>query len=167
MPPLPHLELMMDLVKFNKDVADIANSTTRLVEYTKKIQDIGPGFNPMSAPLYLRDFIMAYDLAGAALAKAMRCDLEADHALEVAEAIAYLERAPEYLKEKGLRDTVESKKYVVDLDPDVRVAKEMKAKTMALVAFYKTKAQGFRMALETLKKIAYGGDAFRSPEEGM
>lgn len=156
----------MDIVKFNKDVADITESATRLAEYSNRIQDIGPGFNPTLAPLYLRDFIMAYDLSGVALAKAMRCDLEADHALDLAEATAYLERAPEYLKARNLKETVETKKYVVDLDPEVQAAKGVKAKTTALVAFYKAKAQGFRMALETLKKIAYG-DTFRTPEEGM
>lgn len=157
----------MDIVKFNKDVANISESMSKLMEYSNKIKDIGPGFNSMAAPLYLRDFIVAYDIAGSALAKAMKCDLEADYALEVAEAIAFLERAPEYLKAHNMKDTVDTKKYVVDLDPDVRAAKEMKAKTVALVTFLKSKMQHFRMALESLKKIAYGGDTFRSPEEGM
>lgn len=156
----------MDLVKFNKDVQDITEATTRLVEYTAKIKDIGSGFNPMVAPLYLRDFIMAYDITGSALAKSMKCDLEADNALDVAEAIAYLERAGDYLKEKGVKETVESRKYYVSLDVDVQAAKSAKAKTTALVAFYRTKLQEFRMAVETIKKIAYG-DNFKSPEEGF
>lgn len=138
---------------------------TKLVEYTQKIKDIG-SLNKMMAPIYLRDFILAYDATNSMLTHAIRCDLDAQTALDTARAVAYLDRAGDYLKEKGIKDTSEARKQYVDIDGDVISSANTKAKTQALVSFLKNKMQEFRLAHDDVKKIAYG-EQYMSPEEGF
>lgn len=138
---------------------------TKLVEYTKKISEIG-SINNMMAPIYLKDFINAYDLANTMLSVAVRCDLEASSELKTAESIAYLDRAPDYLSQNDIKITDESKKRYVEVDEDVKKAREIKAKTTALVSFLKNKLQSFRMAHDDVKKMVYG-DQYQTPNEGF
>jgi hypothetical protein len=138
---------------------------TKLVEYSRKIKDIG-SLNNMMAPQYLRDFIIAQDYTSSMLAGAVRCDLEAQGALDTAKSIAYLDRAGEYLEKKGIKDTSEARKQYVDLDEDVRHAADLKAKTAALVVFLKNKYQTFRQAHDDIKKMVYG-DPYQTPNEGF
>lgn len=138
---------------------------TKLVEYTRKIKDIG-ALNNMMAPTYLRDFIMAQDHTSSLLSMAIRCDVEAQSALDTAKSIAYLDNAGEYLEKKGIKDTAEARKQYIDLDEDVIKAKDLKAKTAALVTFLKNKYQSFRQAHDDIKKTAYG-DQYQTPNEGF
>ena len=138
---------------------------TRLIEYTKKIERIG-GLNNMMAPQYLRDFIIAQDHTSTLLSHAVRYDLEAANALETAKAIAYLDKAGDYLKSKGIKDSAEARKRYVELDADVKAAHQLKAKTAALVTFLKNKHQAFRQAHDDVKKMVYS-DQYQSPDEGM
>lgn len=139
---------------------------SRLAEYSNKINTIGRGFNKMHAPLYVQDFSIAYDLTSNLLYEATRKDLKADAELQVAESIAYLENAKEYLDSKDIKDTAEARKRYVPLDPRVQAAAEAKAQTSAVVYFLKTKLISFKMAIESTKKIAYG-DMYLSPDEGV
>lgn len=138
---------------------------TKLAEYTKKINDIG-SLNKMMAPLYLRDFIIAYDATNTMLSQAIKSDLEAQTILDTARSIAYLDRAGEYLKEKGIKDSSEARKQYIEIDADVVKAANVKAKTTALVSFFKNKLQEFRLAHDDVKKISYG-DSYSTPEEGF
>jgi len=138
---------------------------TKLVEYTKKIQDIG-SLNNMMAPQYLKDFIMAQDYTSSMLSQAVRFELDAKSALKTAEAIAYLDRAGDYLKSKGIKDTAESRKKYVPIDPDVQRAEALEAKATALVTFLKNKYFSFRQAHDDVKKMVYS-DQYMTPEEGM
>ena len=67
----------------------------RLAEFTRRLEDISGGFNTMLAPVYIRDFIMAYDLTSTLLATSMRLLGAAESALDTAESIAYMDNAPE------------------------------------------------------------------------
>jgi hypothetical protein len=138
---------------------------TKLVQYTKKIDDIA-SINHMMAPHYLRDFIKAYDHTNSMLSLAVRYDAEAGSRLDMAKAIAYLDRAGDYLKNAGIKDSAESRKRYVDIDKDVLSASNVKAKTTALVAFLKNKLQAFRMAHDDVKKMVYS-DSYQTPEEGF
>ena len=138
---------------------------TKLVEYTKKISEIG-SINNMMAPIFLRDFINAYDLTNTMLSVAIRCDLEAASELKTAESIAYLDRAPEYLSKSDTKITDEGKKRYVEIDPDVQKAREIKAKTTAIVSFLKNKLQVFRMGHDDVKKMVYG-DTYQTANEGF
>jgi len=138
---------------------------SKLVEFSRKIKDIG-SLNHMLAPAYLRDFIVAYDYTNSMLSVAVRCDAEASSHLDSVKAIAYLDRAGEYLQNKGIKDSAEARKRYVDIDEEVLKAQEMKAKTTALVVFLKNKLQTYRMAHDDTKKMVYS-DSYQSPEEGF
>ena len=143
----------------------VSIDVTRLAEYTKKFKDIGT-INKMMAPIYMRDFIIGYDIANTMLSQAIRYDLEAAVVGDTAKSIAYLEKAGEYLKEKGIKESSEARKQYVDIDEDVIHTANLKAKTTALVSFLKNKMQEFRLAHDDVKKIAYE-EQYSSPDEGM
>jgi len=138
---------------------------TKLVEYTRKIKDIG-SLNKMMAPIYLRDFIIAYDIANAMLASAIKCELDADTILKTSRSIAYLDKAGDYLTAKGIKDSASARERYVDLDDDVIKASNTKSRCTALVHLLKNKMQEFRMAHDDVKKLAYA-DEYNSPNEGM
>lgn len=131
---------------------------TRVVFYTKKIQDLAQGFNTMLAPVYLRDFIMAIDVTNGLLAQAVRTDHRADSYLKQSEAIAFMDNAKDQILERGLRDSAEARKKYVPMDPDVIDAAEAKAKTASMVIFLKNKLLEFRLAHDDVKKMAYSND---------
>jgi hypothetical protein len=141
---------------------------TRVIEYTKKIPDISKGFNTMLAPIYLRDFIMAIDVTNSLLARAIRSDLQAAAAVKNQESLAYIDRAGDYLKEKGIKDTAEARKRYVPLDGDVMKAYDLKAQTESMVSFLRNKMFEFRLAHDDVKKIAYSNDyQNNTSNEGM
>jgi 3D (Asp-Asp-Asp) domain-containing protein len=135
---------------------------TQLVEYTKKISEIG-SLNKLMAPNYLRDFINAMDLTSSMLSKATKANIDAHTKLKTAEAVAYLDKAGDYLTSQGIKDTAEARKRYVDVDPDVIAARERSASTEAMVTFLKNKYQAFRCAHDDVKKISFNevqGTAF-------
>ena len=137
---------------------------TKLVQYTAKLREIGT-ISKMMAPVYLRDFIVAYDITNTMYSNAIKYDIEAQTALDQAKSIAYLDKAGDYLKLKGIKESSEARKQYIDLDEDVIAASNMKAKTAALCAFLRNKMQEFRMAHDDVKKMSYG-ENYMSPEEG-
>jgi hypothetical protein len=138
---------------------------TSLAKYLDKIKDIA-SINKMMGATYLRDFIEGQDVAAMLLAKAIQADIKAKAKLEQFEAIAYLDKASDFLKEKNIKDSSEARKRYVDIDPDVITAKENKAKSEALVSLLKNKLNILRQSHDDLKKILYG-DNTMSQWEGM
>lgn len=127
---------------------------TKLAHYTQKINEVA-GLNKMLAPQYLRDFIMAMDMTSDLLSKATKVNLESKAELDKAKAIAYLDKAPDYCKEKGIKLSNGVREMYVDLDDEVIKAKEKFAATEALVSFLKNKYQAFRCAHDDVKKISF------------
>lgn len=142
-----------------------ALDVTKIAEYSKKLKDIG-SISKMMAPMYLRDFILAYDVTNNLYSNAIRCDIMAQTALDTAKSIAYLDNARVYLEQRQIKDTSEARKQYIDLDADVIAAADVKARTAALVQLLRNKLQEFRMAHDDVKKMTYG-DAYLSPDEGM
>lgn len=141
---------------------------TRVVEFTRKIQDISKGFNTQLAPIYLRDFILAIDVTNALLASAIRTHNRAEAYTKQMEAIAFMDKAKAQIEASGLRDSAEARKKYVPMDPDVVKAHEVKSKTEAMVVFLKNKLMEFRLAHDDVKKIAYSNDYNHNTEyEGM
>jgi DNA polymerase II small subunit/DNA polymerase delta subunit B len=138
---------------------------TLLAQYINKIQELS-SVNKMMAPTYLRDMIVGQDVAANLLAKAMQTDSKAKSKVEYAESIAYLERARDYLENRGIKDTSEARKQYVNIDQDVMAAKENRAMTEALVSLLKSKLSQLRQCHDDLKKIAYG-DQNMTGYEGM
>lgn len=136
-----------------------------LAKYRAKLQEIGQGFNKMIAPTMMRDFIVAYDIASVLLAKAIHIEGEAKSAVETAEAIAFLDKAPEYFKMKNEKPTVESRKAYVALDPQVIDAKSNHNEAQAAVVLLKNLVQEFRIAGDSVRKLY--DDGYMSQWEGM
>ena len=142
-----------------------AIDVTKIAEYSRKLRDIG-SISKMMAPMYLRDFILAYDATNTLYASSIRCDISAQTALDYAKSVAYLDNAKAYLEQRGIKDTSEARKQYVDIDADVIAAADVKAKTAALTQLLRNKLQEFRMAHDDVKKMTYG-DGYSSPEEGF
>lgn len=135
---------------------------TKLVEYTKLISDIG-SINKMMAHQYLRDFINAMDMTSSMLSKAVKANLDAKANLDKTRAIAYLDKANDYCKDKGIKISNGIREMYTDLDEDVIAAKDRYASTEAMVTFLKNKYQAFRCAHDDVKKISFNevqGTAF-------
>lgn len=128
---------------------------TLLAEYVNKIQELSSITNKAMAPTYLRDMIMGQDVAANLLAKAMQSDSHAKAKVEQTEAIAYLEKAREYLESKQIKDTSEARKQYVNIDADVLIAKDSRACTEALVVLLKSKLNQLRQCHDDIKKIVY------------
>jgi len=154
-----------DMVKLEEGLRSLR--LDRLAEFSRKIEDISKGFNSMMAPVYIRDFIMAYDFTNTMLASAMRMQGIAESSLKAYQAIAYFEKAPEYLESKLVKDSNAARERYVPMDADVQHAEKVKAQTEAMVTFLKNKLYEFRAAHEAVKKIAYSGEYGDSPHEGM
>lgn len=146
-----------------KQVATI--DVTQLAVYLNKVKDIA-SINKMMGATYLRDFIEGQDIAGTLVARAIREDAKAKARLEYAESLAYLDKATDWLKAKGIKESSEARKQYIDIDEDVVAAKDKKAQTEALVHLMKSKQSVLRQAHDDLKKILYG-DSHMTPYEGM
>lgn len=147
----------------NKSVPAI--DVGRLATYLDKVKDIA-SVSKMMGAVYLRDFIEGQDVAGQLVAKAIQADIKAKARLERAEAIAYLDRAGDFLASKNIKDSSEARKRYIDIDEDVIAAKDHKAMTEALVSLMKNKQSILRQAHDDLKKVLYG-DTHMTPYEGM
>jgi hypothetical protein len=138
---------------------------TRLLHYVNKIEELS-SINKMMAPRYLQDYIVGQDVAANLLAKAIQQDSRAKAKLDYVESIAYLEKAREYLEKNSIKDTSEARKQYINIDPDVVMAKDVKARTEALVTLIRSRQSQLRQAHDDLKKIVYG-DQNLTPFEGM
>jgi hypothetical protein len=159
---------MSDLTLVNKLEKDLKSlDITKVLKYNEKLEDLTLGANTMNAPLYLRDFILAYDETNVLLSKAMRYLGQAEAALKAAESIAYFDRASDFLIEKNVKDSSEARKRYIPLDPDVQAAERVKALAESMVSLLKNKMMEFRMAHDDVKKMAYANDNNNSQYEGM
>lgn len=159
---------MSDLAMVSKLEKDLKSlDITKILKYNEQLNNLTQGANSMNAPIYLRDFILAYDETNNLLIKATRYLGQSDAALDVAESIAYFDEAPDYLKSKDVKDTSEARKRYIPLNDGVQAALRLKAQAEAMVAFLKNKLQAFRLAHDDIKKIAYASDSTNSSYEGM
>ena len=134
-----------------------------VAEYSKKIKDVGNAFNKIMAPTFLRDFIIGYDIIAVQLAKAIETEIKAKSMLEMTEAIAYLDKAPEFFKTRDEKPTVESRKAYVAMDQDVLRAKDIHARSVAMVSLLRSKAIEFKSAIDVTKDLAR--DGYMTPHE--
>lgn len=151
----------LEVIESNLQSIDL----NRIAGFTRKLSDIGQGFNKMMAPVYLREFIIAYDVSSVMHAKAVQAELNAKSAVDTAEAIAYLDRAPDFFKKRDEKPTVESRKAYVALDPDVQRAKDVYARAQAMALLMRNKVQEFRFAIDAVRKLSE--DGYMTPWEGM
>lgn len=158
---------MSDLALVNKLEKDLRSlDITKILKYNEKLENLTHGANTMNAPLYLRDFILAYDETNVLLSKAMRYLGQANAALNAAESIAYFDKAPDFLLQKSVKDSSEARKKYLPLDPEVQAAERVRGLAESMVSLLKNKMMEFRMAHDDVKKMAYASDNNNSPYEG-
>jgi hypothetical protein len=147
------------------DQSLVSLDITVLATYLDKVKEIA-SVNKMMGAVYLRDFIVGQDVAGALLARAVQADIKAKARLEQAESIAYLDNASEYLQARNIKDSSEARKRYIPIDEGVVKASDDKARTEALVSLLKNKLSILRQSHDDLKKILYG-DNHMTGYEGM
>ena len=153
-----------------KDLAVISNKLAKIdVEaikgYIAKVSEIS-NLSPGAASLYLKDFIIAFDLASNALASAMVCEADAKAALEQIKGEAYMDRAAPYLTQNSMKESDAARKVYVDIDEEVVKAKEVLSIASSYVNLFRNKTTTFRYAYEAIKKIYYSNNN-DMPFEGM
>lgn len=147
---------MTDITKIESDLRNL--DLGRLAEFDARIDGMITGMNTLNAPMYLRDFAMAFDASNSMLAKATRALGKAQIALKNAESVAYFDGAPEFLAARGVKDTVEARKQYVPMDTEVQKASEIVSMAESVVGFLKNKLQVYRFAHDDVKKSAYYQD---------
>lgn len=140
--------------------------TGAIDQYLEKIDEIRRVTNSMIAPQYLQDFIIAYDVTNDLLSSVTSVYNMAELLRKTAEANAYLTRAQPYLESINQKETVDSKKYYVAIDPVVQRATLLSQEAERLMISLRGKLQTFRMAHDDVKKMAYAPD-YNSPNEGF
>jgi hypothetical protein len=150
--------------KLGKDLKSL--DLSKILKYQQKLEDLTQGANTMNAPMYLRDFILAYDETNNILAKATRYLGQAEAELKSAESMAYFDAAPDFLRDNKVKDSSEARKRYIPLDPRVQEAERVKSFAESMVTFLRNKMQEFRLAHDDVKKIAYASDNNNSPYEG-
>ena len=144
------------LVKITKDQRGLVLDLSSLVNIEKLRADI-PTVDVFSAPAYMRDFTTACDILGRMICEAQReldrAALNAKHE----EAMAKLDRALPYLKEKGVLETMKDsnslRETYVYLDEAYLEAKEKEASLKALVSYLENKMSCFARDHYTVKMI--------------
>lgn len=126
----------------------------KLKLYTLKIGELA-SISRANAPIYIRDFILAYTECSTMYALAVQLEIDIKSHLEAVESIAYLEKAPIYLISKVIKDTSEARKQYTCIDDDVKEASDLKGMIAGLSELLKNKLAEYRMAHDGAKKMAY------------
>ena len=140
------------------DLNTIKQYMERIAKYSENVKNLSRGANPMLAPMMLQDVLAGMDVINEAISKAIVAEMHATAELKKAEAEAYHDRAPAYLREKGIKETGDAKKYYVQMDDAVQAAMRRKAQAEAILVFLKNKLHEFRCAHDDIKKMAYSQD---------
>ena len=109
---------------------------------------------PTNAAQFLEWSSAGYGVASLYYAWTLELYKKIDTQLDFTRSIAFLDKAEDAIGGEG-KKTAAAKTQYVSKDPDVILALDMRAEAEALTAFYKSKAQEFRMNHEAIKKIAY------------
>jgi hypothetical protein len=125
----------------------------KLTEYVRKLSTIEEASNTNLAPTMMRDFIMAQDMASVMLARAIQAEMMAKSAIDTAEAIALLDKSDAFFKARDQKPTADLRKAYVALDPDVNAARDLHAKTVAVVTILKNRVYEFKSALDSVRQI--------------
>lgn len=138
------------------EVLSVEQDTRNLAKYDTNLQDLAKACNPMLTPKMLQDFLLMYDEASFYLGKAVYLQSQLKSEVDLAESIAYLERASDYLKSKNIKDTSEARKMYIPLDADVQRVSTLQSRIEAVVTLLKNKIVVFKCAHDDSKKLAYG-----------
>jgi hypothetical protein len=142
------------VVQFQESAAGlpVPMDMTDILKFQAQLEDIAV-INNMNAALYMRDFLKAKELATSYTAKLMFQYEQARNETKRQYALAYLERSQAYIKEKGLKDTDETKKQYVQIDASYQKAKDAEDMFAALLELLSQKISTFERAHDDARKI--------------
>lgn len=112
-----------------------------------------PQVNNINAPMYMMEFLKAKELTSTFYCKLLLDYERAKNKTKEENALAYLERSQDYIKNRGLKDTDETKKQYVQIDPRYKQAKDQEDMLKALVTLIGNKVDKFQAAHDDTKKI--------------
>jgi hypothetical protein len=124
----------------------------QIYRYEVMVDDLAL-INSMNGPLYMKEFLKAKELASSYYSKLILDYEQAKNETKRQYALSYLERSQVYIADKKLKDTDETKKQYVCIDPQYTVAKDKEDMFKALVTLVGNKVDKFQNAYEASKKI--------------
>jgi hypothetical protein len=127
----------------------------RLKQYTDKLALI-PTVTLDNTPYLMGDILEGYTRIQSMLIEATYRTTMATKERDGAEAIATLEKFPEYCAAKNIKGTVDQCNKFLCMDNDVLMARDNLAKAIALESYLNTQSKTFYIAIDNLKKAQYG-----------
>ena len=143
---------MMDIAVIKEKANNI--DITKIAQYCSLVEKIST-VTPMTAPVFIKDFVVAYDYASSMLTDISRWAMATKAKLDSAESIAFLDKSRVYLEANGIKATDDSKKKYIDIDPDVVIIRDLHEQLVALEDHLKRKLTLFKAAHDDIKKIIY------------
>jgi hypothetical protein len=124
----------------------------------KSIEPFQPCFSvenctPNNATLMVSQSISGWDRASFFHSLAISLKGRTKTFKEQMESIAYLDLSADILVAKGIKDSSEARKRVVDQQEDVVAAKDLFSRAEALEVYFNDKMWQFKMAYDACKKV--------------
>lgn len=132
---------------------------TDIYQYEKLVEEI-TNINQINGAFYMREFLKAKELASGFYAKVLFDFEQAKNEAKEKYAIAYLEKAEDYAKARGLKLTDEIRKQFAQTDHSYKESKAKEDCYRALVTLMGNKVDKFQAAHDDAKKIF---DSMRDP----
>jgi hypothetical protein len=135
------------------NVVEVLPVDMKEIEPYDRIAEQLTNINNINAPLYLQDFLKAKELVSKHYANALfHYGMARDHAKKM-RALAKLEKAPEELKKKGIKQTDGNAESYAEMEPEYLAAKEREYYWEALKTLLFTKLMKFQAAHEDAQLI--------------
>jgi hypothetical protein len=125
---------------------------TRLYQYEKQLEELAT-VNDLTGPMYIKDYLMACNLAADLLSRVIYLHETAEDEAKLAKSIAYLEKAPQFLEKSGRKMTESACEQYVQMDEHYRAAKDRENYLLALRTRLEQKVRIFKDAHDSSKKI--------------
>jgi hypothetical protein len=131
------------------------NAVEQLAPYLAK-SNSAPLVTEADAPVYLKDMVNGIILASRLFSECSLRATQAKHQRKRAEAVAYLEKYPAYIAEKGQKKgTVAEIEAFVTLDQEVQQAQDKEAYFDSLSTYLLNVRQSLILSHDDVKKSVY------------
>jgi hypothetical protein len=125
-----------------------------LAPFSMKVAEVA-NINAITASFYMKEFLLAIDEASRLHATAVFNHEQAKDISASRRSIATLDKAPDGLREKGMRVNEEFCKQFAMSDLDYLSAREAEAYWKAMVTYLEMQVKKYQGGLEAAKSVAY------------
>jgi hypothetical protein len=129
-----------------------------LMGFVPARKEMATNANPTSAPVYLEKMIEACSLANRLYSSSIGIETKLGNLIKKIEAIASVDWAEDYLKERGIKVSESAKTKVLPMYPQLTEAYDLKGEVLAMSKFLQGEYASFKMAHDDAKKITYSKD---------